>query len=62
MGIPSRCLSSYLAHTVLTRQQNEEEVGKALKDSGIPRTDVWLTSKVRVLIHQVIVCLMMLYL
>lgn len=27
-------------------QQNEEEVGIALKDSGVPRKDIWLTSKV----------------
>jgi diketogulonate reductase-like aldo/keto reductase len=26
--------------------QNEAEVGQALKDSGVPREDVWITSKV----------------
>ena len=27
--------------------QNEEEVGKALKESSVPRDQLWLTSKVR---------------
>lgn len=25
--------------------ENEEEVGKAINDSGIPRTDIFLTTK-----------------
>ena len=28
-----------------TSLQNEEEVGQALKESGVPREAVWLTSK-----------------
>ena len=32
-----------LAHI---RSQNEEEVGKALSESDIPRNEIWLTSKV----------------
>lgn len=28
------------------RSQNEEEVGKAIKESGIAREDLWITSKV----------------
>lgn len=29
------------------RYWNEAEVGKAVKASGIPREEIWLTSKVR---------------
>lgn len=30
----------------LQAHQNEAEVGQALKESGVPRHEVWLTSKV----------------
>ena len=30
-----------------TCAQNEQEVGDAIKDSGIPREDIFITSKVR---------------
>jgi len=26
--------------------QNEVEVGKAIRESGVPRKDIWITSKV----------------
>lgn len=29
------------------RYDNEEEVGLGIKDSGVPRKDIWITSKVR---------------
>ena len=34
--------------------QNEEEVGQALRESGVPREEVWLSSKVR--IHWCMLC------
>ena len=40
----------YLCRETLTNSsgyQNEEEVGNALRDSGVPREQLWLTSKVR---------------
>lgn len=27
--------------------QNEAEVGQAIRESGVPRSDLWLTSKVQ---------------
>lgn len=32
--------------------QNEEGVGKAVRESGVPRENVWLTSKVRLYAQQ----------
>lgn len=29
-----------------TAVQNEEEVGKAINESGVPRSEIWITSKV----------------
>jgi diketogulonate reductase-like aldo/keto reductase len=40
----SKILQSPLLISALFK--NEVEVGKALKESGVPRKDVWITSKV----------------
>ena len=40
-------ISNVLSHDEkLMSSKNEEEVGQAIKESGVPREEIWITSKV----------------
>lgn len=55
MGVPVRAMATFatssyyiiLYYIKRLSYRNEAEVGNAIKESGVARKDLWLTSKVR---------------